>query len=51
MSPFVNGYSAARLLLTRITPPTIKRAENTFCQVMVSIPAQMLMTAAIMGCR
>lgn len=41
--------SAARLLLTSTTPPTIRTVKRTFCQERVSIPTQTLITAAIIG--
>ena len=40
---------ADRLLLTRITPPTMAEAATTFCQVRWSMPVHMLTTVAMMG--
>ena len=42
---------AARLRLTMITPPTMSMVARIFCQVRLSIPEEMLTTAAIIGCR
>ena len=41
--------TAARLRLTKITPPTTRHEARTFCHVRVSTPAQMLIMAATMG--
>ena len=48
--PLLPTEAAARLRETSTTPPTTRADANTFCQESVSTPAQMLTTAAMMGC-
>jgi hypothetical protein len=44
-------FVAARLRLTRMTPPTMRTVAATFYQDRVSRPVQMLTMAAMMGWR
>ena len=45
----IRHAAAARLRLTRTTPPTISTVAASFCQVKTSIPAHILTIAAIIG--
>ena len=51
LSALFYPLEAALERLTRTTPPTTSPIASTFCQVNESIPTEMLMTVAMMGCR